>query len=175
MVNWLLFHMTAVQKMAETPSISFESSGQFAVCWRSMLHRRWYTHIYSESNWLLYQCSQSCLRSSSPTTAICPSLRGTSDSENTEIQSYLGRHIREELHWLPVHHWICFTILLVCSGSIVVTTLDPEVPGSSPEWVPIFYEARSTAQGLPEPSFLRGSTLGTNPVEHQDSNWVWIE
>ena len=62
----------------------------------------------------------------------------------------------------------------VCSGSIVVTTLDcdPEVPGSSPEWVPIFYEARSTAQGLPEPSSLRGSTLGTSPVEHQDSDWV---
>ena len=37
--------------------------------------------------------------------------------------------------------------------------MDPEVPGSSPEWVPIFYEARSTAQGLPEPSSsLRGST-----------------
>ena len=39
--------------------------------------------------------------------------------------------------------------------------MDPEVPGSSPEWVPIFYEARSTAHGLPEPSSLRGSTLGT--------------
>ena len=60
----------------------------------------------------------------------------------------------------------------VCSGSIVVTTLDPEVPGSGPEWVLIFYEARSTAQGLPEPSSLRGSTLGTSPVEHQDSDWV---
>ena len=66
--------------------------------------------------------------------------------------------------------WLCLRI--VCSGSIVVTTLDPEVPGSSPEWVPIFYEARSTAQGLPEPSSLRGSTLGTSPVEHQDSDWV---
>ena len=38
--------------------------------------------------------------------------------------------------------------------------MDPEVPGSSPEWVPIFYEARSTAQGLPKPSSLRGSTVG---------------
>ena len=28
---------------------------------------------------------------------------------------------------------------------------------------------------LPEPSSLRGSTLGTSPVEHQDSDWVWIE
>ena len=66
---------------------------------------------------------------------------------------------------------------IVCSGSIVVTTLDsdPEVPCSSPEWVPIFYEARSTALGIPEPSSLRGSTLGTSPVEHQDSDWVWIE
>ena len=31
------------------------------------------------------------------------------------------------------------------------------------------YEARSTVQGLPEPSSLRGSTLGTNPVEHKDA------
>ena len=52
--------------------------------------------------------------------------------------------------------------------------MDPEVPGSSPEWVPIFYEARSTAQGLPEHSSLRGSTLGTSPVEHQDSDWVGV-
>ena len=37
--------------------------------------------------------------------------------------------------------------------------MDPEIPGSSPEWVPIFYEARSIAQGLPKPSSLRGSTL----------------
>ena len=49
--------------------------------------------------------------------------------------------------------------------------MDPEVPGSSPEWVSIFYEARSTAQGLPEPSSLWGSTLGTSPVEYQDSDW----
>ena len=42
--------------------------------------------------------------------------------------------------------------------------MNPEVPGSSPEWVPIFYEARSTAHGLPEPSSLRDSTLGTSPV-----------
>ena len=33
-----------------------------------------------------------------------------------------------------------------------------EVAGSSPEWVPIFYETRSTAQGFPESSFLRGNT-----------------
>ena len=97
--------------------------------------------------------------------------------------------------------------------------MDPEVPSSSLEWVPIlyisttwerpsrrdgprrqssaprssatavgdiaqgiplrsngpllvFYKARSTAQGLPEPSSLRGSTMGTSPVEHQDSDWV---
>ena len=52
----------------------------------------------------------------------------------------------------------------------ITTTVPHLVPGSSPEWVPIFYEARSTAQGSPEPSSLRGSTLGTSPVEHQDSD-----
>ena len=37
--------------------------------------------------------------------------------------------------------------------------MDPEVPGSAAaEWMPIFYETRLTAQGLPEPSSLRGST-----------------
>ena len=39
---------------------------------------------------------------------------------------------------------------IVCSGSLVVTiwTVNPGVPCSSPEWVPIFYEARTTVQGL---------------------------
>ena len=36
--------------------------------------------------------------------------------------------------------------------------MDSEVPGSNPELVPIFYEARSTVQGLPEPSSFWGST-----------------
>ena len=53
--------------------------------------------------------------------------------------------------------------MLVCSGSVVVTTYDSESgrPGSNPEWGAIYYEASITAQGLPEPSSLRGSTLGT--------------
>ena len=41
--------------------------------------------IHSKSNRLLQQCSESCLCSSSPTTAVRPSLCCTSDSENTEI------------------------------------------------------------------------------------------
>ena len=46
----------------------------------------------------------------------------------------------------------------MCSGSVVVTTYDSESgrPGSSPEWGSIYYEASITAQGLPEPSSLRG-------------------
>ena len=48
----------------------------------------------------------------------------------------------------------------VCSGSVVVTAYDFESghPGSNPEWGPIYYKASITAQGLPEPSSLRGST-----------------
>ena len=48
----------------------------------------------------------------------------------------------------------------VCSGSVLVTAYDFESgrPGSNPEWGPIYYEASITAQGLPEPSSLRGST-----------------
>ena len=55
---------------------------------------------------------------------------------------------------------------------LLLWTVYPKVPGSSSEWEPIFYEARSAAQGLPEPSSLQGSTLGTSPVEHQNGDWV---
>ena len=49
---------------------------------------------------------------------------------------------------------------LACSGSVVVTAYDfePGHPGSNPEWGPIYYKASITAQGLPEPSSLWGST-----------------
>ena len=61
-------------------------------------------------------------------------------------------------------------ITSVCSGSVVVTDYDFESgnPGSNPEWGSIiYYEASITAQGLPEPSSLRGSTLGTRAAEHK--------
>ena len=60
-----------------------------------------------------------------------------------------------------------------CSGSVVVTAYDSESgrPGSNPEWGAIYYEASITAQGLPEPSSLRGSTLGTIAAEHKGCNW----
>ena len=35
----------------------------------------------------------------------------------------------------------------------------------------MYYEASITAQGLPEPSSLRGSTLGTRAAEHNGCNW----
>ena len=35
----------------------------------------------------------------------------------------------------------------------------------------IYYEASITAQGLPEPSSLWGSTLGTRAAEHKGCNW----
>ena len=62
---------------------------------------------------------------------------------------------------------------VVCSGSVVVTAYDFESgrPGSNPEWGLIYYKASITAQGLPEPSSLRGSTLGTRAPEHKGCNW----
>ena len=59
----------------------------------------------------------------------------------------------------------------MCSGSVVVTAYDFEFgrPGSNPEWGLIYYKAPITAQGLPEPSSLRGSTLGTRAAKHKDS------
>ena len=64
-------------------------------------------------------------------------------------------------------------IYTVCSGSVVVTAYDSESGslGSNPEWGLIYYEASITAQGLPEPSSLRGSTLGTRTAEHKGCNW----
>ena len=58
--------------------------------------------------------------------------------------------------------------------SVVVTTYDFESgrPGSNPEWEPIYYMASITAQGLPEPLSLRGSTLGTRAAEHKGCNWA---
>ena len=53
----------------------------------------------------------------------------------------------------------------MCSGSIVITTWNLE--GSNPEWMPILYEARSTAQGLPEPSSTRCSALGNSLCVNQ--------
>ena len=60
------------------------------------------------------------------------------------------------------------------SGSVVVTAFDSESgrPGSNPEWGLIYYEAPITAQGLPEPSSLRGSTLDTRAAEHKGCNWA---
>ena len=61
----------------------------------------------------------------------------------------------------------------MCSGSVVVTAYDFEFgrQGSNPEWGPIYYEASITAQGVPESSSLRGSTLGTRAAEHKGCNW----
>ena len=63
---------------------------------------------------------------------------------------------------------------IVCIGSAVVIAYDFESgnPGSNPEWRPICYEASITAEGLLEPSSLRGSTLGTRAAaEHKGCNW----
>ena len=71
------------------------------------------------------------------------------------------------------HNFCIPVICTVCSGSVVVTAYDSESgrPGSNPEWRLIYYEASITAQGLPEPSSLRGSTLGTRAAEHKGYNW----
>ena len=61
----------------------------------------------------------------------------------------------------------------MCSGSVVVTAYDSESDhlGLNPEKGLIYYEASITAPCLPEPSSLRGSTLGTRAAEHEGCNW----
>ena len=61
----------------------------------------------------------------------------------------------------------------MCSGSVAVTAYDFESGrlGSNPEWGPKYYQDSITAQGLPELSSLRGSTLGTRAAEQNGCNW----
>ena len=59
----------------------------------------------------------------------------------------------------------------VCSDSGVVTLMILTSPGSNHELGLIYYEALVTAQGIPEPSSLRGSTSGTGAAEHKSCNW----
>ena len=72
-----------------------------------------------------------------------------------------------------IRHW-CSGSVVVCSGSLVVTAYDFESgrPGLNPEWGLIYYKVLITAQGLPKPSSLRGSTLGTRAAEHKGCNWL---
>ena len=56
----------------------------------------------------------------------------------------------------------------MCSGSVTAHDFEFGRPGSNPKWGLIYYKASITAQGLPEPSSLRGSTLGTRAAEHVD-------
>ena len=65
----------------------------------------------------------------------------------------------------------------MCSGSVVITAYDFESgrPGSNPECQCvglIYFKASITAQGLSEPSSLRGSTLDTSAAEHKGCNWA---
>ena len=87
-------------------------------------------------------------------------------SENTVSDSslwYLGTP-------LSTHHLHVYWVeMLVCSGSDY--DFESGRPSSSPEWGLIYYKASITAQGLPEPSSLRGSTLGTRAAEHKGCNW----
>ena len=65
-------------------------------------------------------------------------------------------------------------LMVVRVVTVVVTAYDSESgrPGSNPECRLIYYEAPITAQGLPEPSSLRGGTLGTRAAEHKSCNWA---
>ena len=60
-------------------------------------------------------------------------------------------------------HVIIHTLSPVCSGSVVVTAYAAREL--------IYYKASITAQGLPEPSSLRGCTFGTWAAEHKGYNW----
>ena len=81
-------------------------------------------------------------------------------------------HITEsKLNYSFSLNQIVFQKPIVCSGCIVVTTLDyvPEGPWFKSEWVSIYNKNRSTARRLPEPSLL-WEYIGTRAVEHKGCN-----
>ena len=57
--------------------------------------------------------------------------------------------LKDCLSLLSICANVTYIIILVCSGSVVVTAYDFESgrPGSNPEWGLIYYEASITAQG----------------------------
>ena len=57
--------------------------------------------------------------------------------------------------------WSMCSGSVVVTGNVVVTVYDVES---------IYYKALIIAQGSPEPSSLRGSTLGTRAAEHKGCN-----
>ena len=80
-LTFALTHTIALQKLLLSTSAALVGSPSVDEECRKDAGAR----IHSKSNRLLQQCSESCLCSSSPTTAVRPSLCCTSDSENTEI------------------------------------------------------------------------------------------
>ena len=82
--------------------------------------------------------------------------------------------IRSDAIRYVIRYYTCSLWCVVCSGTVVVTAYDFESgrPGFNPQWRPICYKASINAQGLPEPSSLRGSTFGTRAAEHKGCNWA---
>ena len=88
-------------------------------------------------------------------------------------RAYLNPHPFGSRHWIKLmeDNRVTSRVQWKKSGYWVLWTVNPEVPGSSPEWEPIFHEVRPTAQSLLEPSSFWGSTLSISLVVHQDSGW----
>ena len=105
---------------------------------------------------------------------ICPITFSSNFQKNSSVR---GLFKKMKFFYTHVSPNFCarrsIMMIMVCSGSVVVTTHDSESGclGSNPEWGLIYYEASITAQGLPEPSSLLGSTLGTRAAEHKGCNW----
>ena len=86
----------------------------------------------------------------------------------------MDRHTSEQQLHLSNRNTTLKDYIGFFSGSVVVTAYEFESdrPGSNPEWELIYYNASITTQGLPEPSSLRGSTLGPRAAEHKGCNWA---
>ena len=53
--------------------------------------------------------------------------------------------------------------------------LMPVEPVMVEKWLTYQTHLRGFESERPEPSFLQGSTLGSDPVQHQDCDWVQSE
>ena len=99
---------------------------------------------------------------------------GASDSETPKFsQMYITSLPARQLYF---NHCPYFTngVIFAMFAVVVVTAYDFESdrPVSNPEWESVYYKASIAAHGLPEPSSLRGSTLGTRAAEHKGYNWA---
>ena len=97
--------------------------------------------------------------------------------EHTEIPGS-GKSTLLHNSWLRPRFIACIAIAIAFiwhmawwQRRLIIIIILNSNSGSNPEWGLIYCKASITAQSLPEPSSLWGSTLGTRAAEHKSCSW----